>query len=230
MPKFVRIQILMIFCLLMISTVSMAGDLYVTTEDYYYETSLENVPNLAEISLGQLADRDRNSRYVAGGTLLAIGGGIGVVGAVLEEGEVTVLGGVMAGIGGAFLLFPSKAEKELIKVQEVANLEEREYLAYESLSYLADLGFRDRIIIGISNAALGGYYLIERPSRKSGDLIFGESYDIEMGLSCVGTALYYFMVPSYEEKLFEKVQLQKRQSSWSFNFGEITGLKYTYQF
>lgn len=190
------------------------------------------VTNIAEVSLKMVADRDRTGRVIGGACLVA-GGGLIAVSGIAAGNEVTgpllIVGGIIAGSGGLILLIPTQSEKEYRKVMKVADPGEREYAAEVSLEYLADKAKRNRIISGISSAASGVLNLYVYKSNVDSGNSELASTNLYSAIISFGTAAYQFLVPSYVERINDKVKQQKATNvGWGTDDGQIPVLVYNF--
>ncbi len=223
MRKNIGIFVILSLCLIMIPTYAAAEELRLTNSSYIAKSNIED--NIAVFSLKQIAERDRTNRHIVGGSLLATGGGLVVLGVSLGDDAVaplSITGGVVAGIGAVWLAVPSGSEKELKKVMLLSDSEEREFVSEEFLAYRADQAKKNRIISAATNAGLALYYIIGQPNHKDRNEE-NDMNDFYSGMACGAFSVYNFIYPSYTEKVYDHVKEVKGQKSISFKFGEFTG-------
>lgn len=165
--------------------------------------------NLAVLSLEKLARRDKSDRVLGGAILL--GSGAFVASMDDSENSASLAGGLLAGLGAITLVVKNPSEREYAEISTVEDPQKQEYMAYESLKYLANQGKQARITSGILDGALAFYYL----SSKRDDTYYyyyedqADDYFTYMALLCGGMSLYSFMVPSYAEQVYADVAKAK---------------------
>lgn len=184
----------------------------------------------SELALKQVAQRYKSSRILGSCILIGSGGLLAFSELEGAEDAAKLTGGVLAGVGFLTLLIKGPAEREYSQVIKVNDPIQREAMAYESLSYLADRAKRGRISSGIANGALSIYYFISDPPETYN--YTDDSYYTYLGILFAGTSLYSLLSPSYEEKVFKGVkQAKERQYAVEIApIGDSVGVHLTYNF
>lgn len=187
--------------------------------------------NIAELSLKMVSDREKTGRTIGGVCLVAGGGVIALSGIAAGDGAtgpLLIIGGTVAGCGALVLMIPTPAEKEYRKVMKFTDAGEREYAAEVSLEYLADKAKRSRIVNGVTSIASGVLNLyLYKNSVDSGNSQLGSSY-VYSAIVCFGTGVYQFLVPSYVERINQKVKEEKAANIGLENGSQIPVLVYNF--
>lgn len=216
MRKYILLAIILFVALLFCPETGKAAELQLNLNSSLAAAG-QSTLNYAELSLQQVVRHDREGRYANAVPLLLIGGGIALLGANNSMDEAAlgsfVVGGVIAGLGGLYLLIPSRSELENARVQNIADLAQREVAAGDSLEYLAHRALVKRIVNGITNLGAAGYdvYLY----YHSSDLQLTDSLDQPMiyhAVSSIGNAFYNLFFPTYVERVNKRVQQYKAQN------------------
>ncbi|MCK4261269.1 MAG: hypothetical protein KAX49_20010 [Halanaerobiales bacterium] len=231
MYKSIGILIIISLCLIMIPNYVAAEELILTNSSYIAKSNFEE--NIAQISLKQVAERERSKRNLIGGTLIATGGGLAVLGVALGEDAIvplSITGGIVAGAGAVFLALPTDLEKGYKEIMLISDPEDREYASEEFLAYEAIEAAGTRFVSGITNTGLALYYFVWQPNHRDEDYE-NDMDDIMTGITCGALAAYNFLVPTHIEKVYSRVEdVKERKVNVSFRFGEYTGPVLSFNF
>jgi hypothetical protein len=199
-----------------------AGNLNIRNEKLGVTKSTQDSRSLAELYLARVAEEARGRREISGVGSLIVGSGIGALGAVMansndkstitgEKGEDHVIGQILIGTGLAIdgvgiwaLIGRSSGERELAKLEAVADPDQREHMAQESLESLAKDARISRILPGaflFATSAWAFSDFVSFENKHEGLLILGV-------LSAVG-GIYYHAVKSPEEGALESYEREK---------------------
>lgn len=217
MRKYWLVAIVFLVALAAFPQLAKAEEVKVGNGDIIASLSGDNVDNIAQISLKQVASHDRTLRLLSGGSLLTLTGfAVSVALTSTEEYReetmaVAILSTAIFGSTGVYkLLIKSESENEYIKINRESNPEIREFMATDSLDYLAGKAQKTRIVNGVTYLGLAAYNMYLHYSlnkQEFGDYQAREA--LYQAVASFGGAIYNLLIPKYVEKVNQKVQEQK---------------------
>lgn len=199
----------------------------------------ENYEVRPSVALKSLADDARTGRKVTGGLLMGLGALTTAL--LLDEDETgypeddisteeaLFVGGILVGIGALPFFIESRPERAWNSVQQQANAEEREHLAYSSLIDLAEQYRYARLLGGTLNLALATYFL-SKPTERQYDSYGYTEYDYSINAIIHGAwGAYSLIVPSRAERVvkrFKAGDYRNNMASSGFTVGLNGNLRY----
>ncbi len=159
-------------------------------------------------TLKSLAEDSKSSRKLGGGLIMGLGALTTGVLLSNDSGntEAFFAGGLIAGFGALPFFIESRPERAWNSVQNAANPEERENLAYSSLVDLADQSRYARLWGATFNIALAAYFLSQSEERIYNSNGYTE-YDYTPSAIIHGVwGAYSLIVPSRTERAVKRFQ------------------------